>query len=161
MINEMKIAFRNLKRQKRRTVLTVTILSFGVVAVLIFSALAGSFKNMMIGQITDSMMGHLQIHKKGYIMSLDNLPLDKMMEVKKIEELTKTLDQIPGIEAYSLRILMGGMLSNYLETTNIKSGGNQTGYGVQRYSPTAGTDKKRGILKKRRHTHPGSGCQGL
>ena len=120
MINEAKIAFRNLKRQKRRTVLTVGILSFGVVAVLIFSALAGSFKNMMIGQITDSMMGHLQIHERGYIMSLDNLPLDKMMKIKKIEKLTEILDKIPEIEAYSLRITMGGMLSNYLETTNIK-----------------------------------------
>jgi len=120
MINEAKIAFRNLKRQKRRTVLTVSIIGFGVVAVLIFSALAGSFKNMMIGQITDSMMGHLQIHKKGYIMSLDNLPLDKMINVKKIEKLAKFLNQIPEIEAYSLRILMGGMLSNYLDTTNIK-----------------------------------------
>jgi putative ABC transport system permease protein len=43
-----------------------------------------------------------------------------MMKIKKIEKLTKILDKIPGIEAYSLRILIGGMLSNYLETTNIK-----------------------------------------
>lgn len=54
-----RIAFRNLYRQKRRTGLTVSIIAFGVVAVILFTALAGSFKNMMISQITDSMLGHL------------------------------------------------------------------------------------------------------
>ncbi len=54
MIAMMKIALRNLYRQKRRTYLTVSIVAFGVVAVLLFTAVADSFKNMVIGQITDS-----------------------------------------------------------------------------------------------------------
>ena len=120
MIKILKIALRNLYRQKRRTYLTMSIVAFGVLAVLLFTAVAGSFKNMMIGQITDSMLGHLQIHRKGYVSSLDSLPLNKMLTKNQINKLTEVLDEIPEIEAYSFRILMGGMLSNYVETTNIR-----------------------------------------
>lgn len=123
MGNMIKIAFRNLYRQKRRTLLTIAIISVGIVAVLLFSALSGAFKNMMVGQITDSMLGHIQIHRKGYVSSLDNLPLDKTITVKQMNKISKTLDNNPSIEAYSKRILMGGMLSNYMETTNIKVAG--------------------------------------
>ncbi len=123
MGNLIKIALRNLYRQKRRTILTIAIISVGVIAVLLFSALSGAFKNMMVGQITDSMLGHLQIHRKGYVSSLDNLPLDKTINSKQMDKIGSVLDKIPQIEAYSKRLLMGGMLSNYLETTNIKVAG--------------------------------------
>lgn len=123
MGNLIKIAFRNLYRQKRRTLLTIAIISVGVIAVLLFSALSGAFKNMMVGQITDSMLGHMQIHRKGYVSSLDNLPLDKTIDAKQMKKMGEILDRIPRVEAYSKRILMGGMLSNYMETTNIKVAG--------------------------------------
>jgi len=123
MGNLIKIAFRNLYRQKRRTLLTIAIISVGVIAVLLFSALSGAFKNMMVGQITDSMLGHMQIHRKGYVSSLDNLPLDKTIDAKQMKKMGEILDRNPRVEAYSKRILMGGMLSNYMETTNIKVAG--------------------------------------
>lgn len=116
----VKIAFRNLYRQKRRTGLTVSIIAFGVIAVILFSSLAGSFKNMMISQITDSMLGHLQIHRTGYVESLDTMPLNLVLTEAQIEKLEKILKEIPEIEGYSLRILLGTLLSNYQDTTNIK-----------------------------------------
>lgn len=116
----IKIAFRNLYRQKRRTALTVSIIAFGVIAVILFSSLAGSFKNMMISQITDSMLGHLQIHRTGYVESLDTMPLNLVIEPEQLEALEKELKAVKEIDGYSLRILLGTLLSNYLETTNIK-----------------------------------------
>lgn len=120
MIAIMKIALRNLYRQKRRTYLTVSIVAFGVVAVLLFTAVADSFKNMVIGQITDSALGHLQIHKKGYVSSLESSPLDKTLRDNQIKRLQAVLDTVPEIEAYSLRLALGSMFSNYAETTNIR-----------------------------------------
>ena len=75
MFNIFKIALRNLTRYKRRTFLTASLITVGVVFVLVFIAVTGSFKHMMVGQITDSFVGHIQIHKKGYLASIDNLPL--------------------------------------------------------------------------------------
>ena len=70
MFNVFKIAGRNLLRYKRRTLLTLSLIVLGVVFVAVFIAVTGSFKAMMIGQITDSFVGHMQIHRKGYLASI-------------------------------------------------------------------------------------------
>ena len=120
MLNIFKLALRNLRRYMRRTLLTSTLITLGVVAVLLFMSIAGSFKSMMIGQITDSMIGHLQVHRKGYMASIDSLPLDKNMNGKQMGVVKKNLDENPNVEAYSMRIKIGAMFSNYTETTNIR-----------------------------------------
>jgi putative ABC transport system permease protein len=43
MGNVIKIAFRNLRRYQRRTLLTLSLITLGVVAVLLFLAVSGSF----------------------------------------------------------------------------------------------------------------------
>ncbi len=120
MLNIFKLALRNLRRYMRRTLLTSTLITLGVVAVLLFISVAGSFKNMMIGQVTDSMLGHMQIHKKGYLSSVDSLPLDRNMTAKQIKKIKEALDGDDTVEAYSMRIRLGAMFSNYTETTNIR-----------------------------------------
>ncbi|KAA3620480.1 MAG: ABC transporter permease [Calditrichaeota bacterium] len=120
MKNIFKIAFRNLKRYKRRTLLTSSLIIFGVVLVIVFSGISSSFKQMMIGTITDSMLGHVQIHKKGYVSSIDNLPLHLNLKGKQIDQLKGLLDSHENVEAYTFRIKLGAMLSNYKETTNIR-----------------------------------------
>lgn len=120
MFNVLKLALRNLRRYMRRTLLTSTLITLGVVAVLLFVAVSGSFKSMMIGQITDSMLGHLQVHRKGYMASIDSLPLDKNLNGKQIQKVKENLDQNADVEAYSMRIKLGAMFSNYTETTNIR-----------------------------------------
>jgi len=120
MGNLFKIAVRNLLRYKRRTLLTASLITIGIVFVLVFLAVSGSFKNMMIGQITDSMLGHLQVHRKGYVASIDNLPLNLNLKSGAAERLKSVLDQQPEIAAYSPRLKFGGMFSNFAETTNIR-----------------------------------------
>ena len=123
MNNIIRISFRNLLRNRRRTLLTASLITIGVMFVLIYSALAGSFKAYMIGQVTDSMLGHIQIHKKGYIASVDNLPLDKNLNEKQIKKITQALDQNPFIESYTFRLKLGAMLSNYVSSTNVRLNG--------------------------------------
>nr|MBF0223413.1 ABC transporter permease [Desulfobulbaceae bacterium] len=120
MLNILKLAYRNLKRYKRRTFLTSMLISLGVVAVLLFIAVSGSFKGMMVGQITDSMLGHIQIHKKGYLASIDSLPLNRNLTTKQINKVEDILAGEEAIEAYSMRIKLGAMFSNFTETTNIR-----------------------------------------
>lgn len=121
MKNIFKIALRNLLRYKRRTLLTSLLIILGVVMVVVFSGISKSFKDMMIGTITDSMMGHMQIHKKGYVSSIDNLPLHLNLNEKQINKVTSILDENEKtIEAYTFRIKFGAMLSNYEQTTNIR-----------------------------------------
>ena len=81
------IAFRNLLRYKRRTMLTSLLITLGIVLVILFSGLAGSFKTMMIGQITDSNLSQMQIHKRGYVSSIDTMPLHLTLDAKRYKKL--------------------------------------------------------------------------
>ena len=123
MFKIFKIALRNLTRYKRRTFLTASLITVGVVFVLVFIAVTGSFKHMMVGQITDSFVGHLQIHKKGYLASIDNLPLTMNLNPGALKKVEKAINETAGIEAWSKRIKFGGMFSNFVETTNIRLNG--------------------------------------
>jgi len=123
MFKLFKIAVRNLSRYKRRTLLTSSLIAIGVMFVLVFIAASGSFKYIMIGQITDSMLGHLQVHKRGYVASIDSLPLTLNLSAKAEKKLEKAIAGIPEIEAFSPRIKFGGMFSNFIETANIRING--------------------------------------
>jgi len=123
MGNLFKIALRNLLRYKRRTLLTGSLITVGVVFVLVFVSITGSFKNMMIAQNTDAMLGHLQIHRKGYVASIENLPLNLNLKAGAMARLEKILKEQPEIEAYSPRIRFGAMFSTFVETTNIRLNG--------------------------------------
>ncbi|MBN2254952.1 MAG: ABC transporter permease [Deltaproteobacteria bacterium] len=123
MYNLFKIAIRNLLRYRRRTILTSSLIVIGVVFVLVFVAVTGSIKSLLIGQITDSMLGHIQIHKRGYVASIDNLPLTITLTPKAVQAIENVIKDTPGIEAYSTRIKFGGLFSNYKETTNIRLNG--------------------------------------
>ncbi|MFH2119722.1 MAG: ABC transporter permease [Pseudomonadota bacterium] len=120
MGNLFKIAIRNLLRYKRRTLLTASLITVGVVFVLAFVSISGSFKNMMIGQITDSMLGHLQVHRKGFVASIETLPLNLNLKGGAIGRLEKILNEQPEIEAYSPRVKFAGMFSNFTETSSIR-----------------------------------------
>jgi putative ABC transport system permease protein len=120
MIRIFKIALRNLMRYKRRTLLTAMLITLGVLMVILFSGLAGSFKAMMIGQITDSNLAQMQIHKKGYVSSIDTSPLNLTINQKGYKNIEKVLKENLDVEAYAPRIKLSAMLSNYKETTNIR-----------------------------------------
>jgi len=123
VLNVLKIALRNLARFGRRTLRTSTLVTLGVVAVLLFVAVAGSFKAMMIGQFTDAILGHLEVHRSGYVASIDNLPLNLNMPPDMVRKVEQALDRMPEVEAYSERVKFGAMFSNFTETTSIRVNG--------------------------------------
>src|SRR4030067_466814 len=56
MFKILKLASRNLARYWRRTLLTAGLIILGIVAVLLFISVSGSFKDVVIGEVTDSMI---------------------------------------------------------------------------------------------------------
>jgi len=120
MIRIFQIAFRNLMRYKRRTLLTSLLITLGLLMVILFSGLAGSFKAMMVGQITDSNLAQMQIHKKGYVSSIDTMPLNLTLDSKGYKNVEKILKENPDVQAYAPRIKLSAMLSNFTETTNVR-----------------------------------------
>ena len=123
MYNILKIASRNLVRYWRRTMLTAGLVTVGVVAVLLFVALAGSFKTLMIAEITESYLGHLQVHRRGYVASIDTLPLDLNMSPERVAAVEQALGKVEGIAAWSPRVKLPAMFSNFTQTTSIRING--------------------------------------
>jgi len=123
MTKLVTIAVRNLTRYRRRSLLTASLIAIGVTAVVVFQAAAGAFTGLMIGQMTDAMLGHLQVHRRGYVASIDNLPLTMMLTPADVAVVEETLRAQPEIASYSRRLKFGGMFSNYVETTSIRLNG--------------------------------------
>ena len=123
MTSTLKLAARNLLRYRRRTLLTALLIMLGVMALLLFVAAAGSFKQTMVGSITDSMLGHLQIHRKGYTASIDNLPLNMSLQPNAVSKIEDVLKTDPDVAAYSLRVKVGAMFSNFTENSSIRLNG--------------------------------------
>ena len=123
MSKVLKIAARNLLRYRRRTLLTTLLITIGIVAMLLFVSTSGSFKAMMVGQITDSMLGHMQIHRKGYVSSIDSLPLTMNIGPRMVAKVEKIFKERDDIQAWSPRVKLGAMFSNFAETTSIRVNG--------------------------------------
>jgi len=89
----------------------------------VFLSVSGSFKNMMIGQITDSMLGHVQVHRAGYVASIETKPAAEPQpqgrrKAQRAEAALRERDRYRGLVARRLKF--GGMFSNFAETTNIR-----------------------------------------
>jgi len=123
MFKLIQLAARNLLRYQRRTLLTSLLIIICVAAVLLFMAISGSFKQLMIGQITDSMLGHLQVHRRGYVASIESLPLNMNMAPQMVTRVNKMLGEEPAIAAVAPRIKFGAMFSNFTETTSLRVNG--------------------------------------
>lgn len=123
MLKILKLAARNLARYWRRTLLTAGLIILGIIAVLLFVSVSGSFKGLIVGQITDSMIGHLQVHRRGYVASIDNLPLNLNMKPAHVEKVDQALGGRKDVVAWSPRLKFGAMFSNFTETTNIRLNG--------------------------------------
>ncbi len=123
MLDILKIALRNLARFGRRTLLTSSLITLGIVGVLLFVAVSGSFKSIMIGQFTDAVLGHLEVHRTGYVASIDALPLNLNMPPAMVERVEQVLKKTDAVEAWSTRIKLGAMFSNFTETTSMRVNG--------------------------------------
>ena len=123
MRNLCKIAVRNLMRYTRRSLLTISLIAFGVIFVLVFVAVTDSFKQLVITQITDSYLGNVQIHRQGYVAAIENLPLNLNLTPAAVSASEAAMAGTPEVQAYSPRIKFGGLFSNFAETTNIRING--------------------------------------
>lgn len=118
-MNVVKIAWRNLLRYKRRTLLTASLIALGVLLVVVFGGVGNAFKNQVIESITNTSLGDIEIHHKGYVASIDNLPLNITIPGQALPKVESILKSNPNVAAYSERLRFGSMISNYEQTTNM------------------------------------------
>jgi len=101
-----KIAFRNIFRHRRRSLLTALTMMGGFVLAAIAIAWADGSYNNIINMFTRNRLGHIQIHARGY---LDKPSLYKSID--NVDHLGKQLSGIMGVESWSPRLYSAGLAS--------------------------------------------------
>lgn len=102
----LKMAFRNIFRQKRRTILTGLSMMGGFSLAVIFIGWEDGTYNNIIDEFTRNRLGHIQIHEKTY--------LDRPSLYKTIDEasnITKKLENAKDIESWTPRLYSAGLAS--------------------------------------------------
>ncbi len=103
----LKMAFRNIFRQKRRSVLTgLTMFGGFVLAALAIGFSEGTF-NGIVTTFTRTRLGHIQIHARGY---LDRPTLNKT--VADYRRIGRAIDAAAGAEAWAPRVYSAGLASD-------------------------------------------------
>jgi putative ABC transport system permease protein len=102
----LKIAFRNIFRQKRRTLLTGLSMFGGFVMASVFIGWADGSYNHIIDNFTRHNFGHIQIHEKNY---LDRPSLYKTIDT--YPQIRSRLDPIDEIDSHAPRVYSAGLVS--------------------------------------------------
>jgi len=102
-----KLAIRNLFRNTRRTILTATLISFSLMALIMADGLILGMKDLLVSSLTKNLVGEAQLHRKGF---RDNFDVD--LYFTGTDDLVADLRGRPEVTEVASRVLSGGMVSS-------------------------------------------------
>ena len=102
----LKIAFRNIFRQKRRSILTALSMFGGFVMAAFFIGFSEGTYNGIIDTFTRNQMGHIQVHHRDY---LDRPSLYKTID--QLPEIEGILSQMDKVDSWAPRLYSAGLAS--------------------------------------------------
>ncbi len=111
----LKMAFRNIFRQKRRTVFTALTMIVGFALAAFSIGWADGSYNNIINLFTKGWLGHIQVHYKNY---LDNPSIYKI--IKNYNEIGKKIESIKGVVNWTPRIFSAGLVSLKDKTSGVR-----------------------------------------
>lgn len=101
------LAFRNVLRNRRRTLLTATLIGFGLGTLILHDGLILGMREALILNSTRTFLGEAQIHAQGYRKGPE---LEKV--ISDWERVRGKLQAAPEVEAFAPRIIASGMLTS-------------------------------------------------
>lgn len=107
-----KIAFRNIFRQRRRSILTALTMMGGFILSSISIGINNGMYNDTIDKFTRNRTGHVQIHEKSY---LDKKSLYKT--ITEYESVMQQVQELPEVASVTPRLYGGGLFSVGNKTT--------------------------------------------
>jgi len=102
----LKLAWRNLWRNRTRTWLSALVIAIGLVAMIFIDTMMVGMNTNMVKNATDSLMGHAQMHALGF-----RDEQDVKLTINDLDQALLQLEKHPDLKARSLRIVTQSMLS--------------------------------------------------
>ncbi|MEA9355828.1 FtsX-like permease family protein [Bacteriovorax sp. PP10] len=110
----LKLAWRNIFRNKRRTILSVLAIGVGLAAMMFADALIVSLGETMVRSATEDFSGNAQIHQSEFVK---NLEVEKV--ITNSEQILKDLKSENELQSFTPRVLSYGMLTSTSDANNI------------------------------------------
>ena len=110
----IRIAWRNLWRNRRRSLIIQSSVVIGVVAIIFLDGLMNGMLYQMLFNQVSSTIAHIEIHKNGFN---DNKSVQNFIPDNEIIE--KTIQEEPGVKYYSRRVISFGLLSSASNSSGV------------------------------------------
>lgn len=105
----LKLAWRNIWRHRRRTVIIVLAMGLSLGMMMFYDGLMDGFNQAIAGNAVRVLGGNIQVHANGYREKVDSNPLLPLTDDMRV--VTSALSQ-PNVIAASRRIQTSGLVSN-------------------------------------------------
>lgn len=104
----LALCWRDLWRNRRRTLLIGFVIVFAVSIMILFVGLGTGAHDLMIRSATESFLGHAQVQRRGYHEQPD---LEHQIPAPDLATLATLLPQAEGVVAWAPRLATGGLVS--------------------------------------------------
>jgi putative ABC transport system permease protein len=111
----LRLAGRNVLRNRSRSALTLGALFFGVALTVLLAGFGNGLGVLMTNDIINAKLGALTVHRKGYADQRDNQPLK--LNLPQGGEFEARLRAVPGVAVVAPRLAFGGLISNGNDAT--------------------------------------------
>lgn len=105
----LKMAWRNVWRNWRRTVIAIIAIGLGMTLMLVFDGVLGGMDQALYGNTVRLQGGHVQVHAPGYLEKANRMPL---LPLADPDTLVQAAEAQPEAVAVAQRIKTGGMVSS-------------------------------------------------
>lgn len=113
VVTWIKIAFRNLYKNWRRSFYTILAIGLGYAAVNVFGGFTTYiFTSLRDGYIYAQGNGHLTIFKKGFLTYGKLSPVDYLLSASEMQSLKEVLQGFPAVLLVTPQLHISGLLSN-------------------------------------------------
>ncbi|MEN5231545.1 ABC transporter permease [Sphingobacterium faecium] len=112
-MNYLKLALRNLSRNRKRTIVTVLTITLGFTALgTIWGMLTNIFSRLKEQAIVNERLGHFTIVKEGYMEEGKLYPEKFLWDNQELEDILKIIKSNSEIDLATPKIILNGMVSN-------------------------------------------------
>ena len=109
MLMLLRIALRNVIRNRRRSLITLSAVFLAIGIMVATRGLLNGLQGAIREGVVKSQTGAIQVHKKGFLSSLQTTPLE--LDIPADEAFLGKIRAVPGVTAAAARIPFGGMIN--------------------------------------------------
>ena len=105
----LRLAWRNIWRHKRRTVIIVLAMSLTLALMMFYDGLMNGFTDAIYGNAVKVLGGNIQVHAEGYRAQANSTPLLPLTDAQAV---VSAAEANPLVDAATLRINTGGLVTS-------------------------------------------------